>query len=194
MSEEQKIKPFRNAHFIIPMYRMPIVSLVTIFMPMWLVGWIGLAVFFQSSEFADRLATIATVMLAYLAFMPVVRDQLPPNPSITFIEILIYLLIGGTFLCLIESFLVRDLDCENLIDEHCEFDRPGNVALWIALFIQCASIVCVIVLVIRHYCFSLPKYNIIHGLEILFDPSEWKNKDCDHYFKEKAEKNDFHII
>ena len=83
--ERTKIKPFRHAHFIIPMYRMPLVSLATIFIPMWLVGWIGLAVFFQSNELADRLATIATVMLTYLAFMPVVRGELPPKPTITFI-------------------------------------------------------------------------------------------------------------
>ena len=66
-------------------------SLVTIFLPLWLLGIMNLGIFFQDNGFADRLATIATVMLAYMAFMPVVRSQLPPNPSITFIEILIYI-------------------------------------------------------------------------------------------------------
>ena len=70
---------------------------------------------------------------------------------------------------------MRDVDCANTVHDLCQFDRPSNVALWIALFIQCASIVCVIVLVIRHYCLSVYKYNIIQGLDILLNPEEWNN-------------------
>ena len=64
---------------------MPMVPLVTIFLPIWLVGWVSLAIFFQETGFEGRIANLAAVMLAYVAFMPVVRDQLPQNPKLTFI-------------------------------------------------------------------------------------------------------------
>ena len=37
---------FRHAHFSIPMYKMPMYSLSTIFIPLWLLGIINLGVFF----------------------------------------------------------------------------------------------------------------------------------------------------
>jgi hypothetical protein len=37
---------FRHAHFNIPLYKMPMNSLSTIFIPLWLLGIINLGVFF----------------------------------------------------------------------------------------------------------------------------------------------------
>lgn len=89
--KNKKVHSFKYAHFEIPLYRRPIISLLTIFLPLWLLGLISLGIFFQSNELADRIASIATVMIAHIAFMPVIRGQLPPSPRIAFIEILVYL-------------------------------------------------------------------------------------------------------
>lgn len=88
---DKKIKPYNNSHFQIPLYRIPIVSLLTIFFPIWLLGVASLVIFFQDFALADRVASIATILLAFIAFMPVIREQIPPNPKLTFIEILLYL-------------------------------------------------------------------------------------------------------
>lgn len=34
---------------------------------------------------ADRIADIATLMLAFVAFIPTIHVQIPPSPTITFI-------------------------------------------------------------------------------------------------------------
>ena len=101
--EKQKVSPFRYAHFEIPLYRIPVVSLLTICLPIWILGWVSLAVFFQDWGLADRIASIATLMVAYTAFMGVIRQELPPSSSITFIEILVYGSITMNIICLIES-------------------------------------------------------------------------------------------
>lgn len=65
--------PFRYAHFEIPLYRLPIVSLLTISVPFWILGWVSLVIFFQEYDIADRIASIATVMVAYFQFLGIVR-------------------------------------------------------------------------------------------------------------------------
>ena len=67
------------------MYRLPLVSLLTIFLPLWFLGVISLGIYFQDNTLAERVASIATVMIAYVALLPVVRGQLPPHPRVTFV-------------------------------------------------------------------------------------------------------------
>lgn len=82
---EDKIKNFQFAHFKIPLYKYPSVALITIFAPLWILGWLNLAIFFQDNGLGNRIAEIATLMIAFVALIPTIRDQIPPNPSITFI-------------------------------------------------------------------------------------------------------------
>ena len=80
-----KIIPYQYAHFLIPLYKFPFVTLVTIFVPLWLLGIINLGIFFQNSGLSDRIGSIAALMIAYVALIPVIRSALPPNPSITLV-------------------------------------------------------------------------------------------------------------
>ena len=48
-------------------------SILTIFVPIWILGLIGLFVFFQEPGFGARLATIAVLALAYVAFIPTIN-------------------------------------------------------------------------------------------------------------------------
>ena len=73
--EIRKISPFRSAHFLLPVYRSPIVSILTIFVPIWFLGWIGFGIFYVDfEEFQDRLAAIATLMIAYVTHLMVIRS------------------------------------------------------------------------------------------------------------------------
>ena len=83
--EEIKMRNFQTAHFHMPVYRFPTVTLGTIFFPLWLMGIINLGIFFQSPDLADRIASIATMMIAFVALIPIIREQVPPNPKLTII-------------------------------------------------------------------------------------------------------------
>lgn len=48
-------------------------------------------------------------MFAYIAIIQVIREQIPINPSVTLIEIIVFLLTGTTLLCLIEGVIIRNL-------------------------------------------------------------------------------------
>jgi len=39
-------------------------------MPLWILGFINLFVFFQGDDLGGRISSIATLMLAYIAFLP----------------------------------------------------------------------------------------------------------------------------
>jgi uncharacterized membrane protein len=86
---------------MIAIYKIPKSSVATIFLPILLLCVVNLGIFNQSRKLAGRISNIATIMLAFIAFFPIVREQIPPNPSITKMEILIYFLTGTDLLCLI---------------------------------------------------------------------------------------------
>ena len=81
----EKLESFEKAHFSVPLYKYPFVSLATIFIPLWLLAIINLAIFFQGSLLGERIASIAAVMIASVALMPTIRSQIPPNPQIVFV-------------------------------------------------------------------------------------------------------------
>ena len=86
-----KIKPYKYAHFEIPIYRIPVLAFFILFIPVWILGGMSLLLFFTKPVLIDRIGSISTLMLTYVAFMPTIRSALPPTPKVTFIEILIYL-------------------------------------------------------------------------------------------------------
>jgi hypothetical protein len=83
IKKKDKVKNFQYAHFHIPLYKFPFVSLCTIFLPLVMLGIINLAVFFQSPSLADRVGNIATLMIAFIGMITVIRNQISPTPSIT---------------------------------------------------------------------------------------------------------------
>ena len=96
-----KPMPFHLAIFNLGIYRYPANTLLMIFIPLWLLTLINLAIFFQSYEIKNRISNTATLMVAYIAFLPTIRSKIPPSPNITFIEIITYTLFSTSILCLI---------------------------------------------------------------------------------------------
>lgn len=89
--KEEKVQNFQYAHFRIPLYKVPGSSLFSIFVPLWVIAFINLVIFFQDNRLADRMAVIATVSLAFIAFLPTINDKIPQKKTVSFVEILIYI-------------------------------------------------------------------------------------------------------
>ena len=60
-------------------------------LPLWLLALINLGIFFQDSNLGDRIGSIATLMIAFVALIPVIRSQIPPNGHLVFIQFLVYI-------------------------------------------------------------------------------------------------------
>jgi hypothetical protein len=88
---DPKVKNFQYVHFRIVMYKYPGVNLISIFVPLWILGVINLFIFFQDRTLANRIASIATLTLAFIAFIPTINDKIPQTPNIKIVEILVYM-------------------------------------------------------------------------------------------------------
>lgn len=82
---KDKLEQFQYANFLIPLYKYPLVSLATIFLPLWLLAIINLGIFYQNTSMGDRVGSIAGIAIAFVALIPTIRDNIPPNPRIVFI-------------------------------------------------------------------------------------------------------------
>ena len=180
--ENHKFYCFNSCHFEIPLYRLPIVPLCLTFIPFWLLGLISLFIFFTPTNFDVRVYNVGMVMLAYIAFLPVIRSQLPENPRITLIEILLYLEIVATIICMIESYRVR-------YHENSEpFLWKKSAFFFICLFIQVGEFFIFLGLMLAYWLRWKPSYKIKAGLVINLNIAEWLNPACDAYFREKMKK------
>jgi hypothetical protein len=136
----------------VPLYKFPIVALATIFLPLWLLAVINLGIFFQNNTLSDRIASIAALMIAFVALIPTIRDQIPPNPRIVFIEILVYLETLTSLFALIHSLDVRKDDTFDLV-----WYKSG--LFMASAIITVLTIVIVIVMMLLHYFKWEPSYN-----------------------------------
>ena len=66
-------KAFKYAVFSIPIFRYPVVDTMTIFIPLWLLSFISVYVFYQTTEIMNRIVNVAALMIAYAAIQPIVR-------------------------------------------------------------------------------------------------------------------------
>lgn len=64
---------------------------------------------------ADRVASIASLMIAFVALIPTIRAQIPPNPNIVFVEYLVYSETLTSLFALIHSIDVRNIEYYSII-------------------------------------------------------------------------------
>jgi hypothetical protein len=126
--------------------------LATIFLPLWLLAIINLGIFFQDNTLSDRIASIAALMIAFVALIPTIRDQIPPNPRIVFIEILVYFETLTSLFALIHSLDVRK-------DEEFDLVWYESGLFMVSLFITLLTILIVLVMMCLHYFIWEPNYN-----------------------------------
>lgn len=77
--------------------------LYTIFIPLFVLSFITHGIFSTTPELDGRIAVIATILIAFIAMVPSIRDSIPPNPYITAAELLIYFQTLIQVLCLAQS-------------------------------------------------------------------------------------------
>lgn len=66
------------------MYRYPINTIVILFVPLYILTFVNLVVFWGDPEdVSGKLQTISGLMIAYGALVPEVRQRIPPSPKIT---------------------------------------------------------------------------------------------------------------
>lgn len=169
-----KPKYSQYTHFVIPLYKYPGNSLMTIFIPLFLLSLLSLAIFFQPNDLSARLGSIATMVLGYIALIPSIKEQLPPSSRITVIEIVIYI---STLCCLFS--LVESL----LIDESSyHFHWSQNFLFLMCLTIHGCIFVFVLALMAKHKLVWEPGYNKTVAARLTdpeSNPEEWINFYCD---------------
>ena len=84
--------------------------MMTIFIPLWLLSFVSVYIYFQTTEIMNRLVNIAGLMIAYAAIQPIVRENLPEAITITLVDLLIYLELLINILFLARTIDVRVLD------------------------------------------------------------------------------------
>jgi hypothetical protein len=72
-------------------------------------------------------------MIAYVALIPMIRSNLPPTPSVTLVEILIYLSVIPNFLAIISVFLCTSPDVLTFFATY----QPFVDGLFLASFVIC---------------------------------------------------------
>ncbi len=64
---------FENGRVLIPLYKYPASTLISVFVPFYMVSILSLGVFFEMNDMSNRSASLATFQLAYIAFFPTIR-------------------------------------------------------------------------------------------------------------------------
>lgn len=106
--------------------------MIRIFVPIIILSAISMTIFAQENavdgsgftELAKRIASGCSLMIAYVALIPMIRSNLPPTPSVTLIEILIYISTIPNFLAIISVFTTSFLDYQDFFDNYKPYMDP----------------------------------------------------------------------
>ena len=159
---------FNAAHFRVPLYKKPMVAIVTIFLPLLMMAIINLGIFYQKPDLHKRIISISALMVSLVALVPTIRQQIPPTPQITFVEILVFLESLTTLFALFDSLSLGYEDVKT-------FHLSGS---HLALFIVSVIITVLVNLIVVIFlaCYKLkwkPSYTVPkHEIEIDFDEEE----------------------
>ena len=129
-------------------------------MPIIILSIISLLIFVQENAkdvngfttLARRIASGCSLMIAYVALVPMIRANLPPTPSVTLIEILIYVSTIPNFLAIISNLITDFIDYNDFFANYKSFFD----GLFIASFT--ISIISFIILTILTLVFALKGY------------------------------------
>jgi hypothetical protein len=127
-------------------------------MPLFFLDVLNFGILFQDSSLGDRMAAIATLVLAFAALIPTIRSQIPPNPRITLIEILVYFQTLPTLLAIIQSLDVSEL-YSSASTPIFSLDWVKDGFFWIAFIVSIVTFLIIFVLIVLHYCKWYPEYN-----------------------------------
>ena len=180
VKEDKKIKHYQYVHFRAPVYKHPGVNLMEIFIPLWILGFINLIVFFQDNYLVDKMFTISTLALAYIAFIPTINEAVPNTPEIKLIDIMIYLEIMSTVFTTIDSLYTAQT-------QPVTYKVVWNENAWfiITLVVNLAIVVLVLTMFVLHKLWWERVYSAPiseEGKDKGFIRKNWYNMACDMEF------------
>lgn len=149
----------------------------------------SLGVFFEGNDMSNRDASLATFLLAYIAFLPSIRESLPATPKIVFTEILVYMQITTSLICFFYSLVVNQ-------QEGYQFQWDAEPAFLVCLGLTGLNMVIVLGMFLIHKLVWERQYNKLPKgskkyMNCKFlntdDNVEWFNAECDEEFKDGIE-------
>lgn len=135
------------------MYKHPTDSLAALFIPGVILGLVNLLIFFQPFNLADRIASIATILIAIVGIVAILNNVLTNNAFscasmlIYFILITSLILLGDTTL----AIFVEKVDTEKLV----ESPRP---LFYVSLFMTVLNLLYPLSMSIVYQCLKKFKY------------------------------------
>lgn len=142
-------------------------------------------VFFELNDMSNRDGSLATFLLAYIAFLPTIRDNLPETPKIVFTEILVYIQIIVSLLCFFYSLNVNGV-------EDYTFAWDSDAAFLVCLSLTLLNMFTVVSMFLIHKIFWERYYNKLPKGSAKYmnsktlntdDNEEWWNKECNDEFE-----------
>jgi hypothetical protein len=89
--KSKKVKYYQYMHFIVPLFKFPGNGWATIFIPMFMLALLSIFIFLQTeASIGEKLGSIATFVLGFIALIPNIKAELPPSQKISFSEIIVY--------------------------------------------------------------------------------------------------------
>lgn len=67
------MRSFEYAHFILPLYKVPMATVLTIYIPTLLLAIINWGIFYQNDAAAKRVQNVAALMVSFVALIPTIR-------------------------------------------------------------------------------------------------------------------------
>lgn len=170
------------------MYKDPFSAVFSIILPLILLAIINLFIFFQSNDLGSRIASIATLLVAFMAFLPTVRELIPPTPTVIGLDIILLLFLVAELLTAIQAMLAFDIPAEEY-----KFQWTTDpIYLICVAFIMLVALP-VLIMVVLHYARWVGQYHNKDkntSTDINFSSSKWFNEDVDVYLKELKERQD----
>jgi hypothetical protein len=142
-------------HIDLPIFKYPVIDMIRIFVPIIILSAISMLIFVQENAkdangftlLAKRIASGCSLMIAYVALIPMIRANLPPSPSVTLVEILIYLSVIPNFLAIISVFFCDFLDYLHFFADY----KPFVDGFFLISFIICLLSFLVLMIVMLIY-------------------------------------------
>lgn len=97
---------FPKITYQLALYKNPLNMTINAYFPMFILALLGLMIFMQENDVADRIANISVILLAYIAFIPTVRSIIPPVAYFTLADALIFFNFLGTGMLMLETVIL----------------------------------------------------------------------------------------
>jgi len=144
--------------------------ILTVFLPVFILSLFTLSTFDTENELGDRVANLAAIFLAFVAYLPMVRAEIPNVAYFTLTDIVIYLNMFSILVALLESYLAK----------HDSSTKTKNALLVVALVFTGVGALMVLLPAVNYWVFQKKKYNTkpkrVQKRSGDFNPLDWTNQ------------------